>query len=593
MYYPDELVEEIRAANDIVDIVSGYVRLQKKGAGYFGLCPFHNEKSPSFSVSPTKQMFYCFGCGAGGNVYTFLMNYENYSFQEAVKSLADKAGISLPEAEYSAEAKKEADRKSLLLAINKEAARYFYYQLRHPRGRTGLAYLQKRGLTDEIMHRFGLGYADKTGGDLTNYLKSKGYRDKEIIDAGLASADEKHGIHNKFWNRVMFPISDVNHRVIGFGGRVMGEGNPKYLNSPETSVFDKSRNLYGLNFARTARKNHLILCEGYMDVIALHQAGFPQAVASLGTAFTSGQAGLVRRYASQVLLAYDSDDAGVNAALRALDILRQTDLTGKVIDLHPFKDPDELIRQEGAEEFQRRIDGAENGFLFEIRMLERQFSLEDPEERTRFHREIAARMCRFEEAAQRENYIQTIAHKYAIGFENLRSLVNGHAMKTGLTQPLQPVTRTGMNRGGRQKAEDAGRKAQRLMLTYLAEEPGLYEKLRPWLSPEDFTEEFCRKVADQLFRDLSRGKMSPADIISLFREEEEQRAAAELFNTKLAEAETKQEREKAVHDVLVTVKQNSLAYYTARLGSETSALNQVISGKKALEELKKTHISLW
>ena len=288
MYYPDELVEEIRAKNDIVDVISGYVRIQKKGSNYMGLCPFHNEKSPSFSVSASKQIYHCFGCGAGGNVFTFLMNYENFTFQEAVKELADRAGVSLPEIEYSAQAKKEADKKAILLEINKEAAKYFYYQLRQEQGKIGYRYLSGRQLSEETIKKFGLGFANKTSNDLTLYLKKKGYTDEQIIQAGLATADERYGTHDKFWNRVIFPIMDINHRAIGFGGRVMGEGNPKYLNSPETPVFDKSRNLYGLNFARTARKNNIILCEGYMDVIALHQAGFNQAVASLGTAFTAG-----------------------------------------------------------------------------------------------------------------------------------------------------------------------------------------------------------------------------------------------------------------------------------------------------------------
>ena len=324
MYYPEELIEEVRTRNDIVEVISGYVRLQKKGSNYFGLCPFHNEKSPSFSVSPGKQMYYCFGCGAGGNVITFLMEYENQTFPEAVRTLAQRAGIALPEADDSKEARQADSRRAKLLEINKEAAKYFYYQLRTERGSVGMEYLRKRELSDETMNHFGLGYANKYSNDLIQYLKSKGYSEDLIRDAGLCNVDEKHGMYDKFWNRVMFPIQDINHRVIGFGGRVMGDGKPKYLNSPETEIFDKSRNLYGLNFARTSRKGNVILCEGYMDVIAMHQAGFTQAVASLGTAFTSGQASLLRRYANEILLSYDSDGAGVNAALRNGWIMRRT-----------------------------------------------------------------------------------------------------------------------------------------------------------------------------------------------------------------------------------------------------------------------------
>ena len=252
MYYPDELIEEIRARNDIVDVISGYVRLQKKGSSYFGLCPFHNEKSPSFSVSRQKQMYYCFGCGAGGNVYTFLMEYENFAFQEAVKFLADRAGITLPEPEYSREAKEKAGRRASILEINKKAAMYYYAQLKSRQGGKAYAYLKGRGLSDDTIRAFGLGYSNMYGADLYQYLKKEGYSEELIRQAGLISTDEKHGVYDKFWNRVIFPIMDVNSRVIGFGGRVMGDGKPKYLNSPETEVFDKSRNLYGLNRARTS-----------------------------------------------------------------------------------------------------------------------------------------------------------------------------------------------------------------------------------------------------------------------------------------------------------------------------------------------------
>ena len=371
MYYPEELIEEIRVKNDIVSVISGYVRMQKKGSNYFGLCPFHNEKSPSFSVSPSKQMYYCFGCGAGGNVITFVMEYENLTFQESVKMLADRAGVNLPELEYNEETRQKESRRAKLLEINKEAAKYYYYMLRSPRGRTGYQYLAGRQLSEETMKKFGLGYADGAGSDLTAYLKSKGFADELINESGLTGFDEKRGVHDKFWNRVMFPIQDSNHRVIGFGGRVMGDAKPKYLNSPETMIFDKSRNLYGLNFARTSRKGNIILCEGYMDVIAMHQAGFTQAVASLGTAFTTGQASLLGRYTEDVLLVSDSDGAGVNAAMRAIGILKESGLRGKVIDMQPYKDPDEFMKNMGAEAFQERIDQAQNSFFFELKILER------------------------------------------------------------------------------------------------------------------------------------------------------------------------------------------------------------------------------
>ena len=590
MFYPEELIEEVRTKNDIVSVISGYVRIQKKGSSYFGLCPFHNEKSPSFSVSPAKQMYYCFGCGAGGNVITFMMEYENATFQEAVKMLADRAGINLPEMEYNEEARQKESRRAKLLEVNKEAARYYYYMLRSPKGKAGYQYLAGRQLTPETMKKFGLGYADGAGSDLTAYLRSKGYGHELINESGLTGFDEKRGMHDKFWNRVMFPIQDSNHRVIGFGGRVMGDAKPKYLNSPETMIFDKSRNLYGLNFARTSRKGNIILCEGYMDVIAMHQAGFTQATASLGTAFTTGQASLLKRYTEEVLLAYDSDGAGVNAAMRAIGILRESGLRGKVIDMQPYKDPDEFMKNLGAEAFQDRIDQAQNSFFFELRILERNYHMDDPESKTAFHREIARKLCSFEEEVERENYIESVAQKYNIGFENLRKLVHGYAARTGLVQPMvrpkSTVTR-------KNTPEENAKKSQRILLTWITEEPEVYPKAKPYITAQDFTEPLYRQVADRLFADLEQGNYNPASIISAFEEEQEQRMVAEIFNTRLEEITTQKEREKAFHDILCAVKQNSFDYYSAQTGSDVSAINQVISGKKALEELRsKTHISL-
>ena len=589
MYYPEELIEEVRTRNDIVEVISDYVRLQKKGSNYFGLCPFHNEKSPSFSVSPGKQMYYCFGCGAGGNVITFLMEYENQTFPEAVRTLAQRAGIALPEADDSKEARQADSRRAKLLEINKEAAKYFYYQLRTERGSVGMEYLRKRELSDETMNHFGLGYANKYSNDLIQYLKSKGYSEDLIRDAGLCNVDEKHGMYDKFWNRVMFPIQDINHRVIGFGGRVMGDGKPKYLNSPETEIFDKSRNLYGLNFARTSRKGNVILCEGYMDVIAMHQAGFTQAVASLGTAFTSGQASLLRRYANEILLSYDSDGAGVNAALRAIGILKEAGMTGRVINLEPYKDPDEFIKALGGEEFQKRLDHAENSFFFELRQLQKNYDLSDPEQKTAFHREIARKLCTFSEEVERENYIEAVAQKYHIGFENLRRLVGTYAAQTGLAQPvIRP--KSGVQK--KNTAAEGIKNSQKLLLTWLVEQPQLYRQISKYISPKDFTEGLYEKVADRLFEELEQGNINPASIISMFEEEEDQREAASLVHTKLERLESTAEQEKALHDIVCAVKRNSYERDSAQLGTDVAALNRVIAGKKQLEELAKTHISL-
>ena len=438
------------------------------------------------------------------------------------------------------------------------------------------------------IHRFGLGFANKTPDDLIRYLKSRGFPEELIREAGLANTDEKHGMYDKFWNRVMFPIEDINHRVIGFGGRVNALSQSKYLNSPETPIFDKSRNLYGLNFARSSRKGNIILCEGYMDVIAMHQAGFDQAVASLGTAFTPGQAGLLKRYTKEVLLSYDSDGAGVKAALRAIGILKEAGLSGRVISLEPYKDPDEFIKNRGAEAFQERIDNAENSFLFEIRMLEREYDLNDPEKKTEFYRAAAKKLCEFPEELERENYLQAVAEKYHIGRDSLRKLVTATAA-AGYARPAEKP-RSGIQK--KNAPEDNVKKTQRMLLTWLAEEPQIYPRIAAFLSPEDFTEEIYRRAAEKLFENLSRGEVNAASIISMFPEENEQREAAAIFNTSLPEPGTKKEKEKALHDILVSVKRISYEYNSGRLGSDIEALNRVIAGKKALEELSKTHISL-
>ena len=589
MYYPEELIEEVRMKNDIVDVVAGYVRLQKKGANYWACCPFHNEDTPSFSVNGPKQMYHCFGCGAGGNVFTFVMNYENYSFPEAIKMLADRAGVNLPQMEYDEEAKAKESKRARLLEVNKEAAKFFYYQLRTPHGEIGYNYLKKRELSEETMQKFGLGYSGKSGASLVQYLKQKGFEDALIKEAGLATYSEKYGLTSQFYNRVMYPISDIHGKVIGFGGRVMGDAEPKYLNSPETPVFDKRRNLYGLQFARMAKSGNIILCEGYMDVIAMHQAGFTQAVASLGTAFTPEQANLLRRYTDNVLLAYDSDGAGTKAALRAIGILKDAGLSGKVINMRPYKDPDEFMKALGKEAFQERIQQAENSFFFEIRILEQGFDLKDPEAKTKFHKEIAKKLCGFTEEVERENYIEAIAEKYNIGFENLRKLVNSYAQQTGLAKPVERP-KSGVQQ--KNSPEENAKKSQRLLITWLTDEPNVYSKITKYISAEDFTDDLYRRVAERLFQDLSQGTYNPAAIISMFSDEEEQRKAAELFNTNLPQLTTKQEKEKAFHDIVYAVKKNSYEYFTGQLGVDVTALNKVIAGKKALEELAKTHISL-
>ena len=595
MRYSDDIIDEVRMKNDIVDVISQYVRLTRKGSSYFGLCPFHNEKTPSFSVTPSKQMYYCFGCGAGGNVFNFVMEYENYSFGEALSHLAERAGVELPKIEYSKAAREKAERRATLLEINKTAAQYFYYQLRRENGKAAHEYLTGRGLSEETIKKFGLGYSDKYSDDLYKYLKSKNYSDELLRESGLFNIDERHGMYDKFWNRVIFPIMDVNNRVIGFGGRVMGDAKPKYLNSPETQIFDKSRNLYGLNVARTTRKNYLILCEGYMDVISMHQAGFTNAVASLGTALTSGHASLVKRYTQEVLLLYDSDEAGVKAALRAIPILREAGVNSRVVNLRPHKDPDEFIKTEGAEAFEKRLEAATDSFMFRVGIAAGEFPMEEPQGQNRFFDRCAQYLLELSDELERNLYIEAIVkeyRRYGISVENLRKRVNTLAMKgTPAEKRNQPKSGDPVSK----KRESGADKSQKLMLTWLVTYPGIFETVEKYLTPSDFVVPLYKEVAQMLWDQRKEGDVNPARLLNAFTDSEEQREVASLFNATI-HLETKEEQERAFGDALLRIKQESLAEKNKNWDpTDMSALQELVKAKKDLEELgrkrQQLHIS--
>lgn len=588
MRYSDDIIEEVRQKNDIVDVVSQYVKLTRKGSSYFGLCPFHNEKTPSFSVTPGKQMYYCFGCGAGGNVFNFIMEYENYTFGEALKHLADRAGVELPQIEYSKEVREKAQERAELLEINKQAAQYFYYQLRTEKGAQGYQYLTGRGLSEETMRKFGLGYSDKFGGGLYQFLKSKGYGNDRLRESGLFNVDERHGMYDKFWNRVIFPIMDVNNRVIGFGGRVMGDGKPKYLNSPETKIFDKSRNLYGLNVARTTRRKYLILCEGYMDVISMHQAGFTNAVASLGTALTSGHASLLKRYTQEVLLLYDSDEAGVRAALRAIPILREAGVNSRVVNLRPYKDPDEFIKNLGAEAFEERLEQASDSFMFRVSIAESEFPMEEPQGQNRFFERCAEMLLELKDELERNLYIEAIVKKYrgqyGISVEDLRKRVNTLALKgTPAERRIQP--KKSQEGAPKKKKDSASDQAQKLMLTWIVTYPKIFDKVAQYLTPEDFVVPLYREVAQMLFSQREEGEVNPARLLNSFTDSEEQREVASLFNATI-HLETPKEQDQAFADTLLRIKTESLAERNRNWNpTDMAGLQEIIKAKKELEEL--------
>ncbi len=536
MYYPDEVIEELRNRNDIVGVISQAVHLEKKGSRYFGLCPFHSEKTGSFCVSPDRQMYYCFGCGAGGNVISFVMSYENMSFQEAVESLAERAGMELPKQSAGKAEREKADRKARMMAAYKDAAVFYYKQLRQPQGSRAMEYFARRGLTAETMNKFGLGYAPQSPALLYRYLKERGYTDDLINESQLLKVDER-GSWDRFYNRAIFPIMDVRSRVIGFGGRVMGSGEPKYLNSPETPIFDKSRNLFGLNLAKSSRRPYMLLCEGYMDVIALHQAGFDCAVASLGTAFTSGHAALIKRYVSEVIITYDSDGAGQKAALRAIPILRAAGLRVKVLDMRPHKDPDEFIVHLGAEEYEKRISEAKGSFFFETDVMASRYDMNDPESKTSFHRELASALTAFSDSLERENYLTAVAARYSIPADHLREMVSFMGRNRTGSEADSDVFRS---RASARKEKGRGLlSAERTVLCWLCSTETPYEKIISVVRPEYFSGEVLSDIAERIFARLSEGKrIDPASLIDEYSDDPELRLkASAIFGAELPEDE--------------------------------------------------------
>ncbi len=585
MFYSEDTIEQVRSENNIVDVIGDYVKLTKKGSSYFGLCPFHNEKTPSFSVSPHKQMYYCFGCGEGGNVISFLMKYENYSFTEAMEVLANRAGITLPKQEYSKAKKQEQDLKSKIIEANTEAAKYYYHLLMSKRGQTAYHYLRGRELDDETITGFGLGYSDKYSDNLYNYLKEKGYDDNLLKETGLFTFDEKRGVNDKFWNRVMFPIMDANNRVVAFGGRVMGDAMPKYLNSPETKVFNKSHTVYGLNKARKARENYFIVCEGYMDVISLHQAGFTNAVAALGTSFTSGHASLIKRYVDEVVLSFDSDEAGTKAALRAIPYLRDVGLKIKVLNMDPYKDPDEFIKELGKEDYEKRIKNATNFFIFEVGAKQKEFNLHDPQEKTQFHNEVASMLLEFKDDVERKNYIEAVCNEFDIPKDGLESLVKSKAL-TYVEKDKKYEEKKFVSK--EQKKESASVGAGRILLACLLDNPSIFSKVKAVISPEDFGDEFYVSVATKFWEQMEEGKPNPASIMDQFTDEDEHKKVAALFVSPISHELGHDELERAINDSVLKIKKDSLE----RKAANAKEINELQDLMKQQKELEKVYIKL-
>ena len=420
MAFPPSFLDELVARNPIEDVVGQYVNLKRSGSNLFGLCPFHGEKTPSFSVAPDKGIYYCFGCHKGGGVINFQMEIEGLSYPDAVRALAKRAGMEVPEDEQYQSRYRQQER---LWALSKEAARFFNKQLYQPAGREGLAYARRRGMPQHTLTTFGIGFAPNAWHDLIDAMHAKGYTDQELKDAGLVS--EKNGrIYDRFRNRLMFPIIDVRGNVIGFGGRVMDDSTPKYLNSPETLIFNKRKNLFALNLAKKSKLGYLILVEGYMDAVALHQYGFDCAVASLGTSLTEEHAVLLSRYTEQVILIYDGDEAGQNATKRAIPMLEKAGLQVKVLQMRDAKDPDEFLKKFGADRFKILLEESSNRVEYQLRAIAKKYDLRVDEDRVKFIAEAAEFVCSLSNAVQREVYGSRAAEAAGISFDAMKIEVN-------------------------------------------------------------------------------------------------------------------------------------------------------------------------
>lgn len=526
-------IDEVIEKNDIVEIVSEYTKLKRVGSRFQALCPLHNDKkSPSFSVSADKQLFHCFGCGAGGTVINFVMAAENLDFMEAVKLLADRARIPMPENRTPAQKNEMAkihDKKQRMYKLNSEAGKFFHSCLKNPKNGFAMEYLKKRNITDKTIITFGIGYAPESWDNLIKHLKSLGYSEKEMSECGLCvKREHDNSYFDKFRGRIMFPIIDLRGNIIGFGGRIIddkGGKEAKYLNSPETLVFKKKENLFAMNFAKNSKEDKLLIMEGYMDVISLHQKGFTNAVASLGTAFTPEQASLIKRYKGRAILCYDSDEAGKKATLRAGDILSDAGIKAKVLTLKGAKDPDEYINLKGSEMFKAQLDSAINLVEYRISEIEQQYNLEDAHEKTEFINKVAQIFSGIKDPVEREVFVKGFSSKYDISVASVETHINTHSKKTDTIKKRREETaekKSFEKRTGGRKDMDVMRlfNAEQLLLNLICEK-NVYAVIEKELTEKTFSEGLHRKLAQVIFNQHnSDNSFSSAGVLSQFSEEE-------------------------------------------------------------------------
>lgn len=505
MAFPEAFLDELIARNPIEDVVSQYVNLKRSGSNLFGLCPFHGEKTPSFSVSPDKGIYYCFGCHKGGSVINFEMEIEGLSYPDAVRALAKRAGLEVPEDEQYQSRYRQQER---LWAMHKEAARFFHSRLYAPIGANALQYATGRGMPKSILIKFGIGYAPDSWTDLVDYLRSKNYTDQELRDSGLVTVSQKNGnLLDRFRDRLMFPIIDVRGNVIGFGGRIMNNSDKsaaKYLNSPETLIFNKRKNLFALNLAKKSKLGYLILVEGYMDAIALHQYGFDCAVASLGTALTEDGANLLSRYTEQVVLIYDGDEAGQNATQRAIPILEKAGLQVKVLKMRDAKDPDEYLKKFGADRFRILLEESANRVEYQLNAILKKYDLRDDEQKVQYLQESAGLIGSLSSAVQREVYGGRVAEAAGISEDAMRLEVN-RALKRRTYQEkkkqekidLSPARNLQPKEKSIRYSNLRSARAEEMIIAQVLREPALFAQI-PDLQPEIFSSEFLGRAFRQL-----------------------------------------------------------------------------------------------
>ena len=509
MAFPPSFLEELAARNPIEEVVGQYVNLRRSGSNLFGLCPFHGEKTASFSVNPEKGIYYCFGCHKGGSVINFQMEIEGLSYPDAVRALAKRAGMEVPE---DAQYQNRYHQQERLWALSKEAARFYHTQLYGPAGEEGLAYAQKRGMPKSTLTRFGIGFAPNAWSSLCDAMMAKGYTEEELKQSGLASTSQKTGkVYDRFRNRLMFPIIDVRGNVIGFGGRVMDDSTPKYLNSPETVIFNKRKNLFALNLAKKSKLGYMILVEGYMDAVALHQYGFDCAVASLGTSLTEEHAALLSRYTEQVMLIYDGDEAGQNATKRAIPMLEKAGLQVKVLQMRDAKDPDEFLKKFGADRFRLLLEESSNRVEYQLRAIQKKYDLREDDQRIQFIGEAAEFISTLGNAVQREIYGGRVAEAAGISADSMKIEVN-KAFKRRISREKKKQERIDLSPAAGHQPKDRhirydnikSAMAEESLIAMLLREPALLSSC-DGLSQELFSSQLLGRVYEQLVQSFRQG----------------------------------------------------------------------------------------